>query len=285
MRGRFAGLPSSSLPSLSAPVVSGVSGDRPEGGGKHQPTNKKPQLTLSLEPGPIHIERHRSDQLVILSDTIAKGVRHEPTPADRVLRTVTLLLLERDLWILLEFLLRQNPSTTVLLLKRDLCLDLLLGRDLRSNLLLLERNLCLDLPLRRDLRTNPRVKIRHQGRRPRLDNLARNLWNHVTRRPSTRALTCQQLLATTFLTRRLQRQLHLSSLQVHDLRRTHDPRSLQRHWRPPRYHAPVGVQEWRGLPHHTPRLPQVPCEPRVLTTQSPLIRLSRQETQSTQTAL
>ena len=33
MRGRFAGLPSSSLPSLSAPVVSGVSGDRPEGGG------------------------------------------------------------------------------------------------------------------------------------------------------------------------------------------------------------------------------------------------------------
>ena len=105
------------------------------------------------------------------------------------------------------------------------------------------------------------------------------------RRPSTRALTCQQLLATTFLTRRLQRQLHLSSLQVHDLRRTHDPRPLQRHWRPPRYHAPVSVQEWRGLPHHTPRLPQVPCEPRVLTTQSPLIRLSRQETQSTQTAL
>ena len=41
MRGRFAGLPSSSLPSLSAPVVSGVSGDRPEGGGKHQPTNKR----------------------------------------------------------------------------------------------------------------------------------------------------------------------------------------------------------------------------------------------------
>ena len=40
-RGRFAGLSSSSLPSLSAPVVSGVSGDRPEGGGKHQPTNKR----------------------------------------------------------------------------------------------------------------------------------------------------------------------------------------------------------------------------------------------------
>ena len=84
-----------------------------------QPT-KEPRLTLSLEPGPIHIERHRSNQLVVLSDTIAKGVRHEPTPADRVLRTVTLLLLERDRRILLEFLLRQNPSTTVLLLERNL---------------------------------------------------------------------------------------------------------------------------------------------------------------------